>query len=156
RRPHAASQPGLDRRQRRPRRRGGGRPERKELTMRTLAIGDVHGCLVALQALLRLVAPAEGDVLVALGDYVDRGPDSKGVLDCLVELYDAELLVPLCGNHDEMMVEANLGHDRGLWLSCGGRETLASYGHEVFERTYDRVPARHWRFLEDECRDYYE
>lgn len=124
--------------------------------MRTLAIGDVHGCLTALRALLPLAAPVEGDVVVGLGDYVDRGPDSKGVLDCLIELYEANLLVPLCGNHDEMMVEAARGSDRSLWLSCGGRETLASYGHQVFDRTYDRVPARHWQFLEDECRDYFE
>jgi serine/threonine protein phosphatase 1 len=124
--------------------------------MRTLAIGDVHGCLTALQTLLRLVAPVDGDHVIALGDYVDRGPDSKGVLDCLIELYDVGMLVPLCGNHDEMMLEARDGGDRRLWLSCGGRETLASYGHELYEKTYDRVPERHWRFLERECRDWFE
>src|SRR5262245_36472153 len=124
--------------------------------MRTLAIGDVHGCLVALRTLLRLVAPVDGDTIVALGDYVDRGPDSRGVLDCVIELYDANLLVPLCGNHDEMMIEAGKGNERSTWLSCGGRETLASYGHQTYDRRYDRIPARHWQFLEDECCDYFE
>src|SRR5262245_43023342 len=124
--------------------------------MRTLAIGDIHGCLTALDALLRVVAPVASDRIVALGDYVDRGPDSKGVLDRLIELHGSGQLIPLCGNHDELMVEARYGGDRRLWLSCGGRETLASYGHELYDRDYDRVPEQHWQFLEKECRDWYE
>ena len=53
---------------------------------RTLAIGDVHGCLTALDTLLGFVRPGPTDQLVFLGDYIDRGPDSKGVLDRLIEL----------------------------------------------------------------------
>lgn len=125
--------------------------------MRTLAIGDIHGCLVALQALLALVNPGPDDRLVTLGDYVDRGPASREVLDLLIELYDAGRLIPLRGNHDEMMMTGV--RDRGerrMWLTYGGVETLASYGHWAVDPEYSRVPDRHMRFLEQDCRDWYE
>ena len=91
--------------------------------MRTLAIGDIHGCLTALDALLARVAPRPEDRLITLGDYVDRGPDSRGVLERLIPLFDHGRLVPLRGNHDEMMVDAHRGGDPRLWLACGGQET---------------------------------
>ena len=53
---------------------------------RTIAIGDIHGCSTALSALLEAIGPTKDDTLVMLGDYVDRGPDSRGVLDQLIEL----------------------------------------------------------------------
>ena len=126
--------------------------------MRTLVLGDVHGCLTALEALLDLVAPAADDRLIALGDYVDRGPDSRGVLDRLIPQYDKGRLIPLRGNHDEMMVEeGHLCQQKGLWRAVGGVETLWSYGHEASDPApYDKVPARHWRFLEHDCRDWFE
>ena len=49
--------------------------------MRTIAIGDIHGCRASLEALVEYAGISEGDTLVTLGDYVDRGPDSKGVID---------------------------------------------------------------------------
>jgi serine/threonine protein phosphatase 1 len=124
---------------------------------RTLAIGDIHGCLTALDALLDLVRPDPDDRLIALGDYVDRGPDSRGVLDQLIVLHDAGCLVALRGNHDEMMVASR--EDRGerrMWLRFGGVETLESYGHRANDDVYDKVPARHWRFLERDLRNWYE
>jgi serine/threonine protein phosphatase 1 len=126
--------------------------------MRTLVLGDVHGCLTALEALLDLVAPAAHDRLIALGDYVDRGPDSRGALDRLIPLYDKGRLIPLRGNHDEMMIEeGHLGQKKGLWRAVGGVETLWSYGHEASDSApLEKVPARHWRFLEHDCRDWYE
>ena len=54
--------------------------------MRTLVIGDIHGCSQALRTLLNAVQPGPEDVLITLGDYVDRGPDSKGVIDLLLDL----------------------------------------------------------------------
>src|SRR6478672_11639404 len=97
--------------------------------MRTLAIGDIHGCLRALDALLELVRPQPEDLLVTLGDYVDRGPDSPGVLDRLISLKSACRLVPLKGNHDLMMLDALDNPDAFRdWLSTGGRKTAQSYG----------------------------
>lgn len=53
---------------------------------RTIAIGDIHGCLLALNALLDAIQPTPEDTIVTVGDYVDRGPDSRGVLERLLEL----------------------------------------------------------------------
>src|SRR3954463_3440443 len=109
--------------------------------MRTLAIGDIHGCYAALDALLGLAQPAADDRLITLGDYVDRGPDSRAVLDRLIGLYDAGRLIPLRGNHDEMMLQSRDDrNERRLWLRFGGVQTLASYGHQAADAVYDRVP----------------
>jgi serine/threonine protein phosphatase 1 len=124
--------------------------------MRTLVVGDIHGCSIALDAVLALAAPGPDDRLITLGDYVDRGPDSRGVLDRLTALFDAGGLIPLRGNHDQMMVQARSGKDRRLWLACGGQQTLESYGHALTDEEYDNVPERHWQFLEDDCRDWHE
>jgi serine/threonine protein phosphatase 1 len=124
---------------------------------RTLAIGDIHGCLTALLALLDVVQLAAEDRLITLGDYVDRGPDSRGVLDQLIALHDAGRLVALRGNHDEMMTLSR--GDRGerrMWLRFGGVQTLCSYGHSATDDVYDRVPERHWRFLEHDLVNSYE
>ena len=73
---------------------------------RTIAIGDIHGCSVALAALLGVIEPCPDDLLVTLGDYINRGPDSRGVLDRLIKLSNQCRLVPLLGNHEEMLFEA--------------------------------------------------
>lgn len=137
--------------------------------MRLLAIGDIHGCLRSLTALLDAVSPQPDDQIITLGDYVDRGPDSRGVLDTLIALHDAGRLIALRGNHDVMMLEARRGRTRN-WLACGGKQALASYGFTDEEIQtlkgdtwlYDldelmaRIPARHWRFLEDDCKPWHE
>jgi serine/threonine protein phosphatase 1 len=116
---------------------------------RVLAIGDIHGCSRALDVLLADVNPRGDDTIVTLGDYVDRGPDSKGVLDRLLDLHGTGRLVPLRGNHEQMLLSARrLGDDRYLWLDCGGRATLDSYGHNGRPGTLDDIPERHWAFLE--------
>ena len=123
--------------------------------MRTLAIGDIHGCLHALNALLAIVQPQKDDLLIALGDYTDRGPDSRGVIDRLLRLRDECRLICLRGNHDQMMLDAR--HDPATlweWLQFGGRETLASYGRDSAATLYD-IPELHWQFLEV-TRPYYE
>ncbi len=126
--------------------------------MRILAIGDIHGCHRALAALLDAVAPQPDDLLVTLGDYVDRGPDSRGVLDHLIALHAQGQLLPLRGNHDLMMVEARQRHaPDGMWLACGGLQTLLSYGISAAEDPdLSAVPEEHWMFLEEDCLDYYE
>ena len=69
---------------------------------RLIAIGDIHGCLAALLSILDAIKPTGEDTIVTLGDYIDRGPDSRGVIDCLIQIaiFDCHL-VPLLGNHDE-------------------------------------------------------
>ena len=77
--------------------------------MRLLAIGDIHGCLTALNKLLHIMQPQPDDQLVALGDYVDRGPDSRGVIERVRALRRTHPLVCLRGNHDVMMLKSRPG-----------------------------------------------
>ena len=110
---------------------------------RTIAIGDIHGCSQALEALLVAIAPLRQDTVVGLGDYVDRGTDSRGVVDRLLKLAGQCRFIPLMGNHEVMLLDAI---DRGVadsgWLMCGGTETLLSYGGRL-----DNIPTEHIEFF---------
>jgi serine/threonine protein phosphatase 1 len=112
---------------------------------RVLAIGDIHGCNVALAALLDGLTPTADDIVVMLGDAIDRGPDSRGVLDRLLELQDHCRLVCIMGNHEQMLLEALAGdiaiHE---WLIHGGAETLDSYGRGA---GINAVEPRHIDFM---------
>lgn len=126
--------------------------------MRTLAIGDIHGCLRAFDAILDIVQPQTDDLIVTLGDYVDRGPDSKGVLDRLIELHTRCKLVALKGNHDFMMIKARDDREEFKhWLGYGGKETLQSYGADPNWGAFAKfIPEAHWAFLEKTCVAYHE
>lgn len=118
---------------------------------RTLAIGDVHGCAAALATLLEVVAPDAEDTLVMLGDYIDRGPDSRGVIEILLGERERTQLVPLLGNHEQMLLAAlEFPGDMAAWLEFGGQATLASYGGDL-----RRIPGEHLDFLES-CRHHHE
>ena len=120
---------------------------------RIIAIGDIHGHAKALAALIRLIKLQPSDSLVTLGDYVDRGPDSRGVLDQLLALEGQCNLIPLMGNHEEMMLGANGGHDDfGFWMQFGGDAALDSYGPG---RNMNLVSWEHRAFLK-RLRLYYE
>ncbi len=120
---------------------------------RTIAIGDVHGCLAALDSLLAAVRPRSDDTLVFLGDYVDRGPDSRGVIERLLGLQQQLHLVCLLGNHDEMMLNVYDGQREIYvdWLLFGGSATLDSYSTMQPED----VPTEHIAFLRS-CKLYHE
>lgn len=121
--------------------------------MRVLAIGDIHGCFKALVTLEKTVRFDEGDVLVTVGDYVDRGRDSMSVLDWLIDRKASGGLIPLMGNHELMMLAALRSEaHRDEWLSVGGDTTLRSYGRN---KSLADIPDDHWRFLKH-CRPYYE
>lgn len=123
------------------------------MSNRLIAIGDIHGCLEPLDMLLRAISPVQGDTIVTLGDYVDRGPDSKGVVDRLIELKSQCELIALQGNHEEMMLDVVKGkkpHFR--WLQYGGVQTLDSYG---FIGDLNIIPEDHHAFF-DSMVDYYE
>ncbi|HSZ96787.1 MAG TPA: metallophosphoesterase, partial [Bradyrhizobium sp.] len=100
----------------------------------TFVIPDIHGRLDLLsEALAEIAAPSKGETgtIVMIGDYVDKGPDSKGVIDRLSGVSGGLDLVTLKGNHDAMMIDAL--RDRSTmaaWLSKGGDAALASYGGE--------------------------
>ncbi len=121
---------------------------------RLLAIGDIHGCSRALDALLMAVKPTPEDLIVTLGDYVDRGPDSCGVVERLTLLHKAYRVVSLRGNHEIMMQAAANDHEsQHFWMAVGGREAMASYSLTC---RMDDVPGHHWRFIRNTCVDWYE
>jgi serine/threonine protein phosphatase 1 len=96
---------------------------------RIIAIGDIHGCSAALRALTDTIQPQSNDTLIPLGDCVDRGPDSCGVVEQLLLLGHRCRLFPLLGNHEEMMLSYLDGRPQpDDWLTVGGAETLSSYG----------------------------
>ena len=110
-----------------------------------LAIGDIHGCLTSLRTMLDVVQPTPDDLIVTLGDYVDRGTDSKGVIADLIELKKSHQFIHLMGNHEIQMIRAlETRHDRERFLSglCGGKDTLDSYGGG-----FDDVIEEHWEFM---------
>ncbi len=103
------------------------------------AIGDIHGCLDPLRRLMDQIHPSETDEVVFIGDYVDRGPESKGVIDYLLTLRGRYIF--LMGNHERMFLDFLQGKDRFLFLYNGGTSTVESYGG------LDRIPASHLDFL---------
>ncbi len=113
--------------------------------MRTIAIGDMHGCPAALDALLEAIHPRPEDTIITLGDYVDHGPDGRGVLDRLLALQQRCRLIPLLGNHEQIMLWVCDGRRELLsdWRLSGGEDTLASYGRHIPEE----VPVEHLQFL---------
>ena len=139
-------------------------PPRVPQGTRVYAIGDIHGRLDLLRALRQqVVADAEAagasqNVVVYLGDYVDRGPDTCGVLDLLIdEPLPGFRSVHLKGNHEEMLLACLRDPDRAarLWLHNGGEQAVESYGiaprgspQAVRDAFAACLPARHLAFLE--------
>jgi serine/threonine protein phosphatase 1 len=118
---------------------------------RTIAIGDIHGCSAALRALVATIQPTADDTLVPLGDYVDRGPDSRGVIDLILDLEKRCPVVPLLGNHELMLLDAvHNPRDLAPWLECGGDTTVRSYGGRL-----GNMPPEHLEFIH-RCKRYFE
>ncbi|WP_395750607.1 metallophosphoesterase family protein [Prosthecobacter sp.] len=111
---------------------------------RLLAIGDIHGHLNTFTHLLNVIKPQQDDTLVLLGDYVDRGPDSCGVIERILKLKQETHLVCLRGNHEEMFLHAyDPNKDLNFWGSCEGDETLLSYKAHGLRS----IPETHWELL---------
>jgi serine/threonine protein phosphatase 1 len=119
---------------------------------RTFVIGDIHGCVEEVECLLDSIAPASGDTVVFLGDYVDRGPASRNVIDRLLRLQrEGPRCVFLKGNHEDMFL-AFLGYEGrypDAFLINGGEATLRSYGLEGSSgpAVVRRLPPEHLDFL---------
>lgn len=106
------------------------------------AVGDVHGESEKLKSLIDELPLKENDQLVFLGDYVDRGPDSKGVIEYLIELKIKMNCIFIRGNHEDMMIRSLRDDiDNHLWMLNGGSITLDNYGG------VDLVPDTHKEFL---------
>lgn len=134
---------------------------------RVYAVGDVHGCLDQLNSLIAQIEAddrSRGDAqtqLIFLGDVLDRGPNSSGVIERLIALAETRGNVRfILGNHEEVFLRSLEGNTEALrmFVQIGGRETMLSYG--ISQRDYDRtdydellvlmqahVPAHHVAFL---------
>lgn len=124
---------------------------------RHLAIGDMHGCFDALRSLVAVADVRESDTVVTLDGYVDRGPNTRDVIERLIGFGQTNSLVALRGNHEVMMLNARLNDsDKLRWGQFGGIETLgsdAAFDDDVAD--FGDVPDSHWHFLEH-LRPFYE
>lgn len=112
---------------------------------RLLAVGDIHGCPDHLERLMARVAPTREDRVVFLGDYVDRGPDGRKVLDFLIAFgRKFPNAVFLKGNHEAMFLDFLAGRNQWLFLANGGDTTLESYR----ESEGIHIPKTHLEFLD--------
>lgn len=125
-----------------------------------IAIGDVHGCARELNELLGKLPLRPDTTIVFLGDYIDRGPDSKGVIDTILDLGTRHHVVALMGNHETMLFDFLADPKSsmaGKFLYNGGSACLASYGDASGNW---QIPASHIQFLKGlrlsyETRDYF-
>ena len=126
---------------------------------KVFAIGDIHGCIGKLEKMISLIKlDEERDTLVFIGDYIDRGPDPKGVVDYVIDLKTrVKKVICLQGNHEQMLLNYVChDEDKDLFLLNGGRATLSSYGYgEMPGRTKITLPDNHMEFFQS-LLPYYE
>lgn len=124
------------------------------MASRLFAIGDIHGCNLALKALIEAIDPKAEDTVVVLGDVIDWGPDSRDCIQQLIALSARCQFVLVRGNHEEMLYAAlESQSELRYWLNFGGEETLKSYPYWGGDEFIDR---EHVLFLKAEGRDYHE
>ena len=116
-------------------------------------IGDIHGSSELLAELLEKITPlAKNDSVIFIGDYIDRGPDSKGVIDIVLKLRaEHHRVITLMGNHELMLLNAINGNAEKEFLSMGGEATLKSYDipPESINELTTMLPPNHLAFLQD-------
>jgi serine/threonine protein phosphatase 1 len=121
---------------------------------RIYAIGDIHGCFRAMKDLIEnKIQLTKADKLIFLGDYIDRGPDSKKVLDYIIELQNNHYdIITLRGNHESMFINAWYNESAvSKWIINGGSETLLSFGTDKLKN----IDSKYLHFLEN-LKFYYE
>ncbi len=114
---------------------------------RKIAISDIHGCYDTFLALLEQVKFTPKDKLYLLGDFIDRGPKSKQVLDWIIDKeQEGYHLRFIRGNHEQMMLNArNNDNKLRVWFRNGGEQVLESF--QV--KSVKQIPQKYWDFLED-------
>lgn len=119
---------------------------------KTCVIGDIHGCLNSLQNLLKLIEN-KAETFVFLGDYIDRGAESKEVVECILDFKKKHRnVITLLGNHEIMLINFLRGYDDGTFLRAGGKETLISYGikpRTKSEKAAQLFPEKHLNFFRE-------
>ena len=112
-------------------------------------VGDVHGCLEMLKRLIdKIEWNSSNDRLIFIGDYIDRGQDSKGVVDFILKLKkDSPLIQCLIGNHEQMFLDYLSGVDSQSFILNGGLPTLRSYNEERLRSEDPLIPSAHLDFF---------
>lgn len=113
--------------------------------MRTFIISDIHGNNELFRKSLKQIGYKKTDKLIILGDLIDRGSDSKGVLDSVFLLLESGFNVEcLIGNHEKMFLDALLStNNLNLWLLNGGDKTLSSF----FTSSIEKIPLKYYELL---------
>lgn len=120
---------------------------------RYIAFGDIHGMYDEFMQLWNSIDIQETDTLVFLGDYIDRGPKSKEVLDFLMDLPVKNEAIFLRGNHEDMMLHRLISFNMAMcWLQNGGTEALISFGAEGI----NEVPVLYVDWLKENTRLFYQ
>ena len=124
---------------------------------RMFAVGDIHGCLDKLVSLMDIIdVDLKKETLVFMGDYIDRGPHSKEVVDYLIDVArGGNRVVFLKGNHELMLQNYLSGEDKLSFLYNGGEATLRSYMKAGGLNEANLIPPEHLEFF-DNLRLYYE
>ena len=104
--------------------------------MSTYIISDIHGCNTLFRKALKKISLKKSDVLIILGDLIDRGNDSKGVLDTVFLLKEHNFnIICITGNHEQMLIDSYEDISTKInWLKNGGKETLKSFLVSEIER----------------------
>lgn len=133
--------------------------DNEDVMGKIFAIGDIHGCLSKLERIIsRICIDNKEDTLVFIGDYIDRGPDSKGVVDFVLDLKrKIHRVICLKGNHEQMFLDyVCLNKNEDLYLANGGETTIASYAYRKVRRDRElNVPDTHMEFF-NSLLPYYE
>jgi len=95
---------------------------------RYIVITDIHGELNKLESVLSKIETRIDDIFVFLGDYIDRGPDSKGVVDKVIDISKNFETITLIGSHEYALLHANIDYYNYLFWNYGGPATVKSYG----------------------------
>jgi serine/threonine protein phosphatase 1 len=113
--------------------------------MSTYVISDVHGCNEKFRAALKSIKLKKTDTLILLGDLIDRGHDSKGVLDTVLLLLEHDFnVICLKGNHEQMLLDSFIDVSAKVnWLKNGGTETLSSF----ITSNIENIPIRYIEFI---------
>jgi serine/threonine protein phosphatase 1 len=122
------------------------------MSKKIIAIGDIHGCFKSLDALWKKLEPHKDALHLFVGDYIDRGPDSKAVVDFLLEKQHERKCVFLRGNHEQMLLDAFEEDSSYNWMMNGGETTLNSYGKNA---SVNDIPEDHINFYKQTL-PYYE
>ena len=118
---------------------------------RIFAVGDIHGCFDKLVSLMEIIdIDLKSELLVFIGDYIDRGPSSKEVVDYLIDLdRRARRVVFLKGNHELLLQDYLSGADRLSFLYNGGGATLESYIRDGSRGGTNPIPSEHLEFFDN-------